>query len=119
LLASTTNNGFLVAIGPGGEALWHQKMNGWDGAVSCSVVLNSSNSLSFSVFDGVTTHSTTLTQSGTTRFRIVGQDGSGGYLIRIEGSADDFQWTLAAAQQQAEGEADYTRDVDAIMSGIV
>ncbi|HUE72939.1 MAG TPA: Ig-like domain-containing protein [Pirellulaceae bacterium] len=119
LLASTTNNGFLLAIGPGSESLWHQKMDGWDGALSCSVVLNSTDSLTFSVFDGVTTRTTTLTQSGTTRFRIVGQDGSGGYLIRIEGSAEDFGWTLAAAQPQAEGESDYTRDVDAVMSSLV
>jgi hypothetical protein len=118
LLASTTNNGFLLAIGPGGEALWQQQMSGWDGVVSCSVVFNSTSSVTFSVFDGANTYTRELTQSGTTRFRIVGQDGAGGYLIRIEGSADDFGWTLAAAQQQAEGEAEYTRSVDELMSGI-
>ena len=115
-LASTTTNGFLIAIDGEGQTLWHQQLDGWDGAVSCSVVYNSASSVTFSVFDGTTTHTRNLTLSGTARFRVVGQDGAGGYLIRIEGSAEDFDWTLASAQQ--EGEADYPRDVDAIMSEI-
>lgn len=118
LLASTTNNGFLFAIGAGGEQLWQSKLSGWDGALTCTAILVSNNELTLSVTDGTQTRTRTLTQSGTTRFRIIGQDGSGGYLIRVEGSADDFGWSLAAAQPQAEGEADYTRGVDAIMSGI-
>ena len=116
-LASTTKNGFLIAIDGEGQTLWHQKLDGWDGAVSCSVVYHSASSITFSVFDGTATHSTNLTLSGTTRFRTLGQDGAGGHLIRIEGSADDFGWTLAAAQLQ-EGEAVYTFDVDVIMNEI-
>jgi hypothetical protein len=118
LLASTTNNGFLLAIDGNGAAMWQQEMSGWEGVVSCSVVVHSTSSVTFNVFDGTNHFTKDLTLSGKTRFRIVGQDGSGGYLIRIEGSAEDFGWQLAAAQPQAEGEADYTRDVDAVMSSI-
>lgn len=119
LLASTTNNGLILAIGAGGQQLWQTRLDGWSGMLSCSAVLNSNNSLTLTVIDGSGSHVSTISQSGTPRFRIIGQDGAGGYLIRIEGTAADFGWSLASAQSQPpEGEADYTRSVDSVMNEI-
>jgi hypothetical protein len=118
LLASTTNNGMIIAVGVEGAQLWHSQLDGWANMKSCTLTASADfSSATLTVTDMAgNVYTKTLTQTGTTRFRVIGRDGDNGYLIRVEGTSAQHGLTLNGSQQ--EGEDSYASDVDAIMSGI-
>ena len=117
LLASTTTNGMIIAVGSGGEQLWHSQLDGWSNMKSCTLTASADfSSATLTVTDMAgNVYTKTLTQTGTTRFRVIGQDGDDGYLIRVEGTSAQHELSLSAGQ---EGEDNYASDVDAVMSSL-
>ena len=118
LLASKTSNGMYLGVGGEGEQLWHSLLDGWDNAAECSVTVSADRTTAVLTVRDLAGNvfSTTLTQFGATRFRIVTKEGVDGYLVRIEGTAADFGWTLQSQGGEAEGE--YAAGVDSFMAGL-
>ncbi|WP_425617172.1 beta strand repeat-containing protein [Anatilimnocola sp. NA78] len=140
LLASSTTNGFVLATDMTGEALWSWTLNGWTNAHSVKVTLDADlSAATLECSDGVSTYTTRIYQNPNdtrnanrfntdsvaklARFRVLGYDSSGNYIIRLDGTAEHFYGvgsTLALAPTvmsggEATSGADYSNSVDAAM----
>jgi hypothetical protein len=101
-----------------GAPLWQSRQQGWANLKSANFDWTTK---TLTVEDlGGNVYSRVLTTGpALPRYRIIGGGTTANRLIRIEGSAADFGWTLsAAAPLLPEGEADYAREVDSLMTGI-
>jgi VCBS repeat-containing protein len=128
ILASSTGNGLILAI-DGSTQLWSTRLSGWANLKSCTCTLNADTSLATFTFTDMqnNVYVRTISQVGNPRFRIMGRNTDGDELIRLDGTAADFNLNLLAAGdqgQQPEGEADlpgeagYVRGVDAVMAEV-
>jgi hypothetical protein len=112
----TTNNGLVVGYDPAGEDFWYVVLGGWDNLRSANGILNSAGTVfTTAIQDAVQVHTRNLSIDGI-RLRVLGHDGSGQRVIRFDGAAVDFGFTLAASEGEyggAEGEpADLPQDIE-------
>ncbi len=124
MLASSSQNGLVASTNRAGQDFWFWALNNWSGLTSVDIQLSSNlASLTLTATINGATKTTTINQQPNSlggRFRILGYTDEGGYLIRIDGKASDFQW--AAVQQPAgEGEggdadAQYLNSVDQVLA---
>ncbi len=104
----TSDNGLVVGHDPAGEDFWFVVLNGWDNLRSARTTLQSNQTVvSATVEDRVDLEVRNFPLDGS-RIRVLGRDGSGKRVVRFDGAAVDFGFTLAAAESgklPAEGEA--------------
>lgn len=137
LLASSTNTGFVLAATLSGNAFWSWALNGWDGCDGIAVTLDADltaatmvathNGTSYTTriyqnpYDVRNTNRPTSSPaplSNLARFRILGYDANGNYIIRIDGTAEHFYGLgspLASATPPMSG-GEYVEGVDAAMA---
>jgi hypothetical protein len=140
LLASSTANGFVLASSLTGNLFWSWALNGWSGAKSIKVTLDADMSAAtLEVGNGLQTYTTRIYQNPydtrnanrnnpdavarLARFRLLGHDASGNWIIRLDGKASDFYGVgspLAFAPVMSGGEdvsaGEYVDSVDAAMA---
>jgi hypothetical protein len=133
LLGSSSQNGFVLGTDLNANTIWSWALQNWAGATSIKVDLDLSDlskaTLTVTDANGAHTPIDIFQNPNDTRnanrfnadpsarlarFRILGWDANGNYLIRIDGKASDFGITLAAAAPLAAGE--YIEGVDAAMA---
>lgn len=132
LLGSSSQNGFVLGTDLNANTIWSWALQNWAGATSIKVDLDLSDlsKASLTVTDANGPHTIDIFQNPNdtrnanrfnadpsarlARFRILGWDANGNYMIRIDGKASDFGLTLAAAAPLAAGE--YIEGVDAAMA---
>ena len=114
MLASSSQNGLVLSTNLQGADFWFWALNNWSGLSKVDVQLgaNLATLTIKATIDGVEKTATISQQPNSLggRFRILGYTNEGGYLIRIDGKASDFQW---AAVQQPAGEGEGAGDADA------
>ena len=93
LSAYTSANNIWLDILTDNTQLWQSKMAGWDNLKSASFNLTTK---TLTVEDMAGNVFTRVLGTGTTlpRYRIIGTNGTNARLIRIEGTAANFGWTL-------------------------
>ncbi|QDU25764.1 Dockerin type I repeat protein [Anatilimnocola aggregata] len=142
ILASSTQNGYVISTDLAGDAFWSWALNGWSNTHSIKVTLSADLSRALlECTDGFgNSFSTTIFQdpfnidnpnrnnpnhtAAMARFRILGRDASDNYIIRLDGRATDFFGasgaSLASVPVMSAGEAtsagEYTNGVDAAMA---
>lgn len=128
LLGSSSQNGFVLGTDLNANTIWSWALNNWAGATSIKVDLDLSDmsKATLTVTDANGAHApidifqnpndprnSPAIRSTYARFRILGWDAAGNYMIRIDGKASDFGLTLAAAPLAA---GEYIEGVDAAMA---
>jgi hypothetical protein len=134
LLASSSANGLVITANLSGAYVWSWAMPGWDNMLSCQLQLSADLAhATLTVTDGQGSYSIQIHQDpnlnnginsppagSMARFRVLGHSASGDYLIRLDGTAEQFfGFGLAAAAPvvgEGEGEAvdpAYAQAVDA------
>ena len=133
--ASSSKNGFVMATTLAGDAIWNWSLKNWAGALNFKVTLDTDKTAAtMEVSDGMNTYTTRIYQNPNdirnsnrnnadpvarlARFRILGWDSNGNYLIRIDGKASDFYGAgtpLAAAAPVMSG-GEYVAGVDGAMA---
>jgi hypothetical protein len=136
IFASSGTSGLVFNIDLTAQSDWMYSMPGWAGAKSATLqLLPGLASAVLSVTDSVGTYTKTIFQDphnnagGTTppagsmaRFRILGIGAGGEYIIRIDGTAAQFGFTLAAAAPPSGGEGEgaggreYAQGADQVMA---
>jgi hypothetical protein len=114
MLASSSQNGLVASTNLAGNDFWFWALNNWSGltAVDLQLSPNLATLTLTATINGQTKTATIGQQPNSLggRFRILGSTDEGGYLIRIDGKASDFQW---ASVQQPQGEGEAAGDADA------
>jgi hypothetical protein len=111
----------VLAVKLTGERLWSYNHLGWNttAQLQLQVAPNGSISAALLTVNGETRRifqnpaRNTGTSGGfqtppvgsSARFRIIGHNGAGEYIIRLDGSMDDFGFVASAAGMQGEGES--------------
>jgi hypothetical protein len=129
---TSSGNGFIASTGMGDN--WFYTLNGWTNLSNVLVTLDTDLSKATMTYtDGSGQHTKTIFQDpndprnvgkpagSMARFRILGSDNAGGYIIRVDGTAAEFGITLASTGGEGEGEApmsesNYTQGADAIFA---
>jgi hypothetical protein len=134
ILASSTSTGFVLAADLSGDLFWSWALNGWGGTTSIKVTLDADlSAATLECSNGLQTYTTRIYQNPydsrntnstnpdsvarLARFRLLGHDANGNYIIRLDGKAEHFYGVgtpLAAAAPTSGGE--YVEDVDAVMA---
>ncbi len=136
LLGSSTKNGFVLGTDLNANTIWSWSLNNWVGATSIKVDLDLADlsKATLTVTDANGPHIIEIFQSPTdprnpnrnnpdaaarmARFRILGWDANGNYMIRIDGKASDWGLTLVAAPVPAMSAGEYVEGVDAAMAEV-
>lgn len=135
LLASSTSNGFILNTTLAGVADWSWTLKNWGGAQDFKVTLDGDKTAAtLEVSDGLNTYTTRIYQSPSdprnanrnnpdtaarqARFRILGWDAAGNYIIRIDAKASDWfgVGTPLAAAPAPLSAGEYVEGVDAAMA---
>ncbi len=138
--ASSSKDGFVMATTLTGNSIWSWSLKNWGGMTDVSVVLDADlKAATLTATDGLgvahtvrifvnpydtrnpnrptTTPATNV--SNLARFRVLGYDANGNYLLRIDGKASDFFGVgtpLAVAAPQPLSAGEYVGGVDAAMA---
>jgi VCBS repeat-containing protein len=137
ILASSGPNGLVMSVDLDGNYVWSWAMPGWANMLQCTLDLDADLAhATLTITDGQGTYTIRIHQDpdenngvnsppagSMARFRVLGHSASGDYLIRLDGTAQDFLGfqLLAAAPIVGEGEAEgeavdpqYAEAVDAV-----
>ncbi len=121
---NTNGNGLLVGGNPNSTDFWYVVLGGWNNLVNARAAFNGNDSMVDAIItDHVQTRTRNLTIDGN-RLRLMGHDPAGGRVLRFDGAATDFGFTLASHDGEGEGAAldegqtgdAYRQDVDALMA---
>lgn len=131
-LSSTSSNGFVLATTLGGSDIWSWKLSGWTSATDIQITLDADKTAATMLVNG---YSLRIFQNPNdvrnanrlnpdpvarlARFRILGWDAAGNYMIRLDGTASDFYGAahpLAAAPVPQMSGGEYVEGVDAAMA---
>jgi hypothetical protein len=113
-----TSNLWLNVRTTDNAQLWQSRQLGWANLKTASFDL-ATNTLTVEDLGGNVFSRVLTTGPALPRYRLLSTTTTTSRLIRIEGSAADFGWTLSTVPAvQQEGEADFASDVDALMGAI-
>gem|GEM_PF-2632698 len=120
----SSGNGLMIGANGAGDDFWFVTLGGWTNLSDAHARLlgPGPSSIDAIIHDHVGPRPRNLPVDGN-RLRIMGHDPSGARVIRFDGAATDFGFTLAASDGEGEGPNDagqsaesYERDVDALMA---
>jgi hypothetical protein len=97
MLASASAEGMVLAVKLTGERLWSYNHLGWNTTAQLQLQVAPNGPISAALL--------TPPVGSSARFRIIGHNGAGEYIIRLDGSMDDFGFVASAAGMQGEGES--------------
>lgn len=128
-LSSTTSNGIVVATTMTGDEIWSWKLHGWDNATNIQITLDADKLAATLTVNGFETRifqnpydernpnrDNPDPLARLARFRILGWDSNGNYLIRLDGSAEHFYGVGHPLAAVSLSGGEYTDGVDAAMA---
>jgi hypothetical protein len=126
ILASSGSSGMVLAVGPGGTVYWSYCLSGWSTKATLQLEFGAGGSIPslLLTIGGVTkriyqnpsqntgTGSPPSPSFGSTaRFRILGSTNSGDYIIRLDGTLDDFGFVASTGVPPEAGEGEYAPEM--------
>ncbi|MCA9173615.1 MAG: tandem-95 repeat protein [Planctomycetales bacterium] len=123
LRASLPSSGSVIGCNADGDALWFSLLGSWgsmdaEASVSASVSTDMRTlQLTLHHGNGSPDSVQTINLETSTRVRVMGSDGTGGHVIRIEGNVSDLFAAAEGEAPMAEGEMSLEDSIDTVARG--